>query len=103
MSFADNLRQAISYTGLEQKDVAAMVGLPLRSLQSYLKRKKPSIPSADVAVRLARILGVTVEYFVTGSDSRKASLSSVTLQNLTDDIVRDIERDVKTRLETLKK
>ncbi len=63
--FADRLRELIEYTGLLQKEIAAKAGIKKRALDMYLGHQK-SMPPADVAVRLASALGVTVEYLVTG-------------------------------------
>jgi transcriptional regulator with XRE-family HTH domain len=70
MSFRDNLREAIGYCGIEQKELANKAGISIRSLESYL-REKSSIPSADKAVKIAQVLGVTVEYLVNGDRSSK--------------------------------
>lgn len=70
-SFADRLRAEIEYLGLLQKEVAFRAGIKKRALDMYLG-VQASMPPADVAVRLAKVLGVTVEYLVTGEkDSRK--------------------------------
>ncbi|MCL2067017.1 MAG: helix-turn-helix domain-containing protein [Treponema sp.] len=76
MSFRDNLREAIDYCGLEQKELSYLSKIPLRSIESYL-RKNSSIPSADKAVKIAQILGVTVEFLVTGKKP-PAGTSAVT-------------------------
>jgi transcriptional regulator with XRE-family HTH domain len=68
MSFRDNLREAIDYSGLEQKELAYKAKITLRSIENYL-RERASVPSADKAVRIAQVLGVTVEYLVTGKKS----------------------------------
>ena len=65
MSFRENLKDEISYQGLLLKEVALEAGLKEGSLNNYL-RENASIPSADVAVRIAKVLGVSVEYLVTG-------------------------------------
>jgi len=65
MAFRENLRAAIEYSGLEQKELAHKSGIPLRSIENYL-RENASIPSADKAVQISSVLGVTVEYLVTG-------------------------------------
>jgi len=67
MSFRDNLREAIDFSGLEQKELAYKSNTKLRNIENYL-RENASIPSADKAVRIAQVLGVTVEYLVMGSD-----------------------------------
>ena len=65
MGFKENLRDEISYQGLLVKEVALGAGLNQKSLSNYL-RENSSIPSADIAVRIAKVLGVSVEYLVTG-------------------------------------
>lgn len=66
MGFKENLKDEIAYQGLMLKEVAVAAGLNPTSLNNYL-RTNASIPSADVAVRIAKVLGVSVEYLVTGS------------------------------------
>jgi transcriptional regulator with XRE-family HTH domain len=70
MSFRENLREAIDYSGLGQKELAHKANISLRNIENYL-RENASIPSADKAVQIAQVLGVTVEYLVTGNDSAK--------------------------------
>jgi transcriptional regulator with XRE-family HTH domain len=68
MGFRDNLREAIDFCGLEQKELAHKANISLRNIENYL-RENASVPSADKAVQIAQVLGVTVEYLVTGTDS----------------------------------
>ena len=68
LEFAIRLREELEYKGLLQKELAAKADVKKRALDMYLGRRE-SMPPADVAVRLAQALGVTVEYLVTGSDS----------------------------------
>jgi len=70
MSFRENLREALDYSGLEQKELAYNANVKLRSIENYL-REGASIPSADKAVQIAQALGVTVEYLVTGKNPPK--------------------------------
>jgi len=72
MSFRDNLREAIDFCGLEQKELAHNANISLRNIENYL-RDNASIPSADKAVQIARALGVTVEYLVTGTETQSRS------------------------------
>ena len=62
------MRAAIEYSGLEQKELAHKTKIPLRSIENYL-RENASVPSADKAVRISNVLGVTVEYLVTGKNT----------------------------------
>lgn len=66
-TFAERLRSEIEYSGLLQKEVAYRAGIKKRALDMYVGAQG-SMPPADVAVRLAKVLHVTVEYLVTGSD-----------------------------------
>ncbi len=68
MGFKENLRDEISYQGLMIKEVADKAGIKAGSLSNYLKENS-SIPSADVAVKIANALNVSVEYLVTGKEN----------------------------------
>ena len=77
MGFRENLRETIDFCGLEQKELAHKTNISLRSIENYLSDNS-SIPSADKAVKIAKVLGVTVEYLVTGIDtSTKSSVPSI--------------------------
>ena len=65
MTFRERLRERIEYCGLLNKEVAAKAGITKRAMDSYVG-SEACMPSAEVAVRLARVLGVSVEYLVTG-------------------------------------
>lgn len=67
MDFRSRLREEIEYSGLLYKEVAAKAGISKRTMDSYVGTNG-SMPAADVAVRLAQTLGVTVEYLITGQD-----------------------------------
>ena len=68
MGFKENLREAIDFSGFEQKELSLKANISLRNIENYL-RENASIPSADKAVQIAQALGVTVEYLVTGIDA----------------------------------
>ena len=67
MSFRERLREQIEYCGLLDKEVVARAGITKRAIDSYVG-SEACMPSAEVAVRLAKVLGVSVEYLVTGSE-----------------------------------
>jgi len=74
MSFRENLREAIDYCGLEQKELAHKANISLRNIENYL-RENASVPSAEKAVQIAKVLGVTVEYLVTGKNTSDTAVS----------------------------
>jgi transcriptional regulator with XRE-family HTH domain len=65
MGFAENLRNELDYQGLIVKQLATKTGISVHTLNHYLSGKK-SMPPADVAVKIALALNVSVEYLVTG-------------------------------------
>lgn len=70
MSFTERLREEISYSGLVHKEIADKAGIKKRAFDMYVGSRE-SIPPADVAVRIANVLGVSVEYLVTGKDEKR--------------------------------
>lgn len=67
MSFRENLKNEITYSNMLVKELADRSGVSKRTIHSYLC-ENGSIPSAEAAVNIARALGVSVEYLVTGSE-----------------------------------
>jgi len=62
------LKQELVYSGMLKKELASISGVHKRAIDTYV-RTKASMPPADIAVKIAKALGVTVEYLVTGEDS----------------------------------
>ena len=75
MDFRDRLREEIEKAGLFDKEVAERAGITKRAIDSYVG-SRGCMPSAEVAVRLARVLGCSVEYLVTGRDARQHHLDA---------------------------
>jgi len=69
MGFRDNLKQELSFNGMLVKELAIIAGVQKRALDTYLLCENASMPPADVAVRIANALGVSVEYLVTGKET----------------------------------
>ena len=85
--FSKRLRSEIEYIGLNQKEFAAKAGIKKRALDAYL-RAQQSMPPADTAVKIASVLGLSVEYLVTGKEYQQSVDISNYLQfrNLLDDL-----------------
>ncbi|MCQ2595177.1 MAG: helix-turn-helix domain-containing protein [Treponemataceae bacterium] len=66
--FKQRLSDELSYKGFGIKEFAAKVGISVSTLNMYLYRN--SIPAADVAVKMAKVLNVTTEYLITGEESK---------------------------------
>jgi transcriptional regulator with XRE-family HTH domain len=67
MGFRENLRDELAYSGMLVKELAARTGISKRTLDNYLNNRG-HMPDADIAVKMARVLGVSVEYLVTGKE-----------------------------------
>jgi len=67
MGFKENLKEQLNFTGMYVKELAAKSGVKKQTIDSYLNVNS-CMPSADAAVAIARALGVSVEYLVTGKE-----------------------------------
>jgi transcriptional regulator with XRE-family HTH domain len=65
MGFRENLKNELSYNSILVKELAATSGVHRYTIDKYLT-EYGSNPSAENAVKIAQVLGVTVEYLVTG-------------------------------------
>ena len=72
MGFRENLKAELTYSGMLVKELAALTGLKKHTIDNYLS-VRGRMPAADVAVRIARALGVTVEYLVDPESSENKS------------------------------
>lgn len=73
MGFRENLKEQLSFSGMYVKELAALSGVKKQTIDSYLNVHN-CMPSADAAVAIAQVLGVPVEYLVTGKESRQKSV-----------------------------
>jgi transcriptional regulator with XRE-family HTH domain len=69
--FTRRLRSEVEYIGLNRKEFAAKAGIKKRALDAYLGAQQ-SMPPADVAVKIASVLGLSVEYLVTGNEYKQS-------------------------------
>lgn len=67
MGFKENLKDELKYQGILVKELADKSGVPKGTIDHYLAEKNTA-PIAENAVKIARALGVSVEYLVTGKD-----------------------------------
>jgi len=68
--FKANLRAELDYLGLTVKELSEKTGIAKGTLDCYLG-VRASMPPADIAIKIANALGVTVEYLVTGKELKK--------------------------------
>ncbi len=68
MSFWENVENIREYKNIPRKELAYKADFSLNSISTGIARD--SIPLADVACRIAKVLGVTVEFLVTGKTDK---------------------------------
>ena len=74
MGFKENLKSELTYSGMLVKELAAKSGVNKYSLDNYLNARG-QVPSVEAAVKIAQVLGVSVEYLVTGKEGKGKQLS----------------------------
>ena len=67
MSFRENLRDELNYKDVRIKELSEKTKISIGTLNHYLAEKSTE-PTAENAVKIAKALGVTVEYLVTGKN-----------------------------------
>lgn len=67
MAFKENLKNELEFKDMKVKELAAQTGISRRTLDQYLATAA-KMPSAENAVKIAAVLGVSVEYLVTGQE-----------------------------------
>jgi transcriptional regulator with XRE-family HTH domain len=68
MGFKKHLKLELDYNDMTVNQLASLSGVQKRAIDNYLRTKNPAMPVADNAVKIARALGVTVEYLVLGEE-----------------------------------
>ena len=67
--FKKTLRYEMDFQDIKLKELSIKTGISARTLEGYLGNRA-SIPPADVAVKIAKALDVSVEYLVTGENEK---------------------------------
>ncbi len=67
MNFWQRVDSLLSYKNMTRKALASDAGFDVSNIGKGISNN--NIPAADTAVKIAKILGTTVEYLVTGQDN----------------------------------
>ncbi len=68
MGFKEILKNELTYKDIQSKELAAKTGISLHTINHYLAQNG-NVPSAENALKIAQVLGVSVEYLMTGKNS----------------------------------
>jgi len=108
MGFRENLKNELFYSGILVKELAARTGLKKHTIDNYLS-VRGRMPAADVAVRIASALGVSVEYLITGNETGKNGASTCFspeirhMARIAEKLKSDYRKIALSFIETLKK
>ena len=69
MGFKENLKSELDYQGMLVKELSLKSGIKKQTLDNYLSTHN-SVPNAEIAVKIAKALGTTVEYLITGENKK---------------------------------
>ena len=98
VNFKDNLRTELDYQGLTVKELSARTGIAKGTLNCYLG-VRASMPPADIAIKIAAALGVTVEYLVTGKEViKQEKLLDHNIRSIINLLIELNEKDIETIL-----
>ena len=97
MNFKKNLRAELDYLDLTVKELSAQTGIAKGTLDCYLGQRE-SMPPADIAVKIAHVLGVSVEYLTTGKYEKSVPSYTPTIRSILEIILELNEKDAKTVL-----
>ena len=96
MNFWERVDDLLDRTGINKKTLAYDAGFDASNITKGIKNN--NIPSAETAVKIAQVLGVSVEYLVNGVDSSFPK----TLKPEVAEIVEEINHLEKRDLEAIK-
>lgn len=67
MSFKENLRDEMEFQDVKPKELSDKTGISVNTIRNYINGHN-ALPNVDVAVKIAKALGVSVEYLVLGKE-----------------------------------
>jgi len=96
--FKTNLRSELDYLELTVKELSAKTGIAKGTLDCYLGIRA-SMPPADIALKIANALDVTVEYLITGQEAKKQDkLLNHNIRSIIQILAELNEKDIETIL-----
>ena len=101
-TFRENLREELDYQDMKVKELAVATGIPKPTLDCYLSARQVIPPPADIAVKIAQALNVSVEYLVTGKDEKSKSPAFIQINPETKSILTDLDSIPQNIQKTIK-
>lgn len=82
--FSTNLKQLIKAKGLTAKQLSDSTGIPRTTISEWINGREPT--ASDALIKLARFLGVSVEFLITGEHPEKQLIDDI-IQQATDEFI----------------
>jgi len=95
--FKVNLRSELDFQGLTVKELSLKTGIAKGTLDCYLG-VRASMPPADIAVKIADALGVTVEYLIGQETKKQYKLLDQNVRSIIQILTELNEKDTETIL-----
>ena len=102
MAFKDKLREEIEYRGLLVKEISAKAGISNSTFLSYID-SRGVLPNVETGVKIARVLGVSVEYLVSGAEALQPAPKNSDMNSIIHEISRDLSLLKKEELLMIQK
>ena len=96
MNFWKNVDSELIYLGKTRKELASAVGFDATNISFGIKRN--SVPAADTALKVARFLGVSLDYLLDMVEPERQNSSSPQIQEIENKIRRFSQNDLNTIL-----
>lgn len=96
MNFWKKVDSELSYLGKTRKELAAAVGFDAANVSFGIKRN--SIPAADTALKVARFLGVSLEYLLDMSEPSNQNSTNPQISEIENRLRRFSQNDINAIL-----
>ena len=96
MNFWERVDEELSYLGKSRKELAGFVGCDTTNISFGIK--KNSVPSADIALRAASFLGVSLEYLLGIEDEDFQKSENKLIKQIDNKLLRFSEKDLNVML-----
>ena len=95
MAFWQNVENELNYKNMSRRELAEKAAFAVSGISLGLSNK--SVPSADLAVRIAEVLGVSTEYLVKGVEKQGVSKeNSALIQHILNDLQKLSQYDLES-------
>lgn len=93
LDFWNNVKEELEYKGISQKELANITKISYNTFQSWITKDR--FPNAADSVKIEKVLGVSVEYLVTGSEKTLERTINPDLDSIFHDIKHLSNDDLK--------